>query len=57
MILLRWMIHLNDKSITVSDASTHPVKEGDKIDLLSVTKGSGLFLTHVVVLKSVGNFS
>ena len=39
MILHRWMIHLNDKSITASDEPTHPVKEGDNIDLLPVIAG------------------
>jgi molybdopterin synthase sulfur carrier subunit len=39
MIQPRWMIHLNDKSITTPDASTLPVKEGDMIDLLPVIAG------------------
>ena len=38
MILHRWMIHLNDKSITASSES-HPVKEGDMIDLLPIIAG------------------
>ena len=39
MILLRWMIHLNDQSIRTADASSHPVKEGDIIDLLPMVSG------------------
>jgi len=39
MILPRWMIHINNKSITASDGPTHPVKEGDTIDLLPVIAG------------------
>jgi len=39
MILLRWMIYINNESISSSDELSHPVKEGDVIEFLPVVAG------------------
>ena len=38
-ILLRWMIYINNESISTSDELSHPVKEGDVIEFLPVVAG------------------
>lgn len=39
MILLKWMVYINNKSPASSDESSHPVKEGDVIELIPVISG------------------
>ena len=38
-ILLRWMIYINNESISSSDEMLHPVNEGDVIEFLPVVAG------------------
>ena len=39
MILLQWMVYINNKNPTSSDELSHPVKEGDVIELIPVIAG------------------
>jgi molybdopterin converting factor small subunit len=39
MILLKWMIYINNTSAGSSDELSHPVKEGDVIEFLPMVAG------------------
>ena len=39
MILLKWMIYINNKSVTSSNELSHPVKDGDVITFLPMVAG------------------
>ena len=39
IILLRWMIYINNESINAPDELSHPVNEGDIIEFLPVVAG------------------
>jgi molybdopterin converting factor small subunit len=39
MVLLKWMIYINNASASSSDELSHPVKEGDVIEFLPMVAG------------------
>lgn len=39
MVLLKWMIYINNTSAGSSDELSHPVKEGDVIEFLPMVAG------------------
>jgi molybdopterin converting factor small subunit len=39
MLLLRWMIYINDDLATPSDELTHPVRDGDTLALVPLVSG------------------